>query len=82
MELSACLPLASAPFTYYLRHHFLIVVAVRATGLRESAIAVLQAVAAAADTTRVTLFTVLALVAMSPRVQEEIFAEQQKVREL
>ncbi|PNW77213.1 hypothetical protein CHLRE_10g426950v5 [Chlamydomonas reinhardtii] len=51
----------------------------KATGLRESAIAVLQAVAAAADTTRVTLFTVLALVAMSPRVQEEIFAEQQKV---
>ncbi|KAG2446197.1 hypothetical protein HXX76_000790 [Chlamydomonas incerta] len=51
----------------------------KATGLRESAIAVLQAVAAAADTTRVTLFSVLALVAMSPRVQEEAFAEQQRV---
>ncbi|KAG2440481.1 hypothetical protein HYH02_010360 [Chlamydomonas schloesseri] len=49
------------------------------TGLRESAFAVLQTAAAAADTTRVTLLSTLALVAMSLRVQEEIFAEQQRV---
>lgn len=34
---------------------------------------------AGADTTRFALFNTLALVAMSARVQEEIFAEQERV---
>ncbi|KAG2440493.1 hypothetical protein HYH02_010371 [Chlamydomonas schloesseri] len=46
---------------------------------RAAAVSVLHAVVAGADTTRFALFNTLALVAMSPRVQEEIFAEQQRV---
>ncbi|KAG2440483.1 hypothetical protein HYH02_010362 [Chlamydomonas schloesseri] len=51
----------------------------KATGLRDAAMSVLHSVAAAAETTRNTLFNTVALVAMSPRVQDEIFAEQQRV---
>ncbi|KAG2497925.1 hypothetical protein HYH03_004187 [Edaphochlamys debaryana] len=47
--------------------------------LRDSAMSVLHSVMAAGDTTRWTLFNTWALLAMSPRVQEECFKEQQKV---
>ncbi|PNW77224.1 hypothetical protein CHLRE_10g427500v5 [Chlamydomonas reinhardtii] len=46
---------------------------------RAAAVSVLHAVVAGADTTRFALFNTLALVAMSARVQEEIFAEQERV---
>ncbi|KAG2440474.1 hypothetical protein HYH02_010354 [Chlamydomonas schloesseri] len=49
------------------------------TALRDAPMTILNAVVAAADTTRFSLFTFWAMVAMSPRVQEEIFAEQQRV---
>ncbi|KXZ56842.1 hypothetical protein GPECTOR_1g76 [Gonium pectorale] len=47
--------------------------------LRDSAMSIMHGVFAAADTTRWALFNTLALVAMSPRVQEKVFQEQQQV---
>ncbi|PNW77208.1 hypothetical protein CHLRE_10g426700v5 [Chlamydomonas reinhardtii] len=49
------------------------------TALRDAPMTILNAVVAAADTTRFSLFTFWAMVAMSTRVQEEIFGEQQRV---
>ncbi|PNH11116.1 hypothetical protein TSOC_002086, partial [Tetrabaena socialis] len=50
-----------------------------ATELRHSAISLLHGMMAAADTTRFALFNTWALLAMSPRVQEELHQEQRKV---
>ncbi|KAG2497927.1 hypothetical protein HYH03_004189 [Edaphochlamys debaryana] len=49
------------------------------TTLRDTATSVLHSVMAAADTTRFALLHTWVLLAMSPRVQEECFKEQQKV---
>ncbi|KAG2446203.1 hypothetical protein HXX76_000796 [Chlamydomonas incerta] len=49
------------------------------TALRDAPMTILNAVVAAADTTRFSLFTFWAMVAQSPRVQDAIFAEQQQV---
>lgn len=57
------------PYTHTYRH----------TALRDAPMTILNAVVAAADTTRFSLFTFWAMVAMSTRVQEEIFGEQQRV---
>ncbi|PNW77203.1 hypothetical protein CHLRE_10g426600v5 [Chlamydomonas reinhardtii] len=52
-----------------------------ATEVEHSALAVLHAVMASADTTRFALFNTWALVAQSARVQEKLYEEQQKVIE-
>ncbi|KAG2440466.1 hypothetical protein HYH02_010347 [Chlamydomonas schloesseri] len=50
-----------------------------ATDVEHSALSVLHAVMGAADTTRFALFNTWALVAQSPRVQDKLYEEQQKV---
>ncbi|KAG2446207.1 hypothetical protein HXX76_000799 [Chlamydomonas incerta] len=52
-----------------------------ATEVEHSALSVLHAIMGAADTTRFALFNTWALVAQSPRVQDKLYEEQQKVME-